>query len=196
MRMIECFKTCAHKILCKTNCFLSALNPLVNLGVRLYIANIFFKSGLVKIGGWNATLYLFQYEYKVPVISYALAAVLATFVELVGSTALAVGFATRYAAMALLTMTAVINYTYAETPENYYWMLILAMLVTQGGRRISVDYLLKRKFCDGHYVGPCCDKTCSHMGMCSKDQVKNLTTMVSKPHKKSTTSKKVAAKKK
>jgi len=147
------------------------------------LANIFFKSGLVKISSWTTTLYLFQNEYKVPLISYGLAAFLATFVELVCSATLALGFATRYSALALLVMTAVMNYTYQEVPENYYWMLIFATLVVQGGKKISIDYLLKRKYCGAGCTCPCCNKTCSH-GMCCPTEMKQSHTHTTTKHSK------------
>lgn len=192
--MTKNFKTCAHKMICKCSCILSAMNPLVNLVARFYIANIFFKSGLTKIDNWSATLFLFQNEYKVPLLSFSIAAVLATFVELVGSVALALGIGTRYAAIALFLMTLIMNFTYQEVPENYYWMLILAMIAVQGGKRISIDYLIKIRCCKGHNVVPCCDQSCSH-GFKHNDKVQNLTLEVKTPKKKSSTKKKSVAKK-
>ncbi|MCH9753353.1 MAG: DoxX family protein [Alphaproteobacteria bacterium] len=193
--MTKNLKTCAHKIICKFNCVLTAFTPLVNLVARFYVANIFFKSGLTKIDNWSATLYLFQHEYKVPVLSFGIAAFIATFVELVGSVALALGVGTRYAAIALFLMTLVMNFTYQELPENYYWMIILAMIMVQGGKRISIDYLIKIRCCNGHGVVPCCDKSCSH-GFKPSDKVQNLTLEVKAPKKKATTKKKTTTKKK
>ena len=34
------------------------------LFVRLYVASIFFKSGLTKLRDWESTLMLFEYEYE------------------------------------------------------------------------------------------------------------------------------------
>jgi hypothetical protein len=53
------------------------------LGARLYVAWVFFKSGLTKLNNWEGTLELFEYEYVVPVLDSVTAAYLATFVELV-----------------------------------------------------------------------------------------------------------------
>ena len=183
-------KTCIHKMICRTSCVMSAFTPLVNLIARLYMANIFFKSGLVKLDNWNSTLYLFQHEYKVPLLSYGLAAFLATVVELFGSVALALGFGTRLAALALFVMTLVINYTYQEMPENYYWMVIFAMLMAQGGRRISIDYLMKLKFCKGNHTISCCDKSCGHglMPRTAQEDIKDLT--IKTPTKRKSTAKK------
>jgi len=193
--MTKNFKTCAHKIICKFNCVLSAFTPLVNLVARFYVANIFFKSGLTKIENWSATIYLFQHEYKVPLLSFTIAAVLATFVEIVGSIALALGIGTRYAAVALFFMTLIMNFTYQDLPENYYWMIILAMIAVQGGKRISIDYLIKIRCCKGHNVAPCCDQSCSH-GFKSTDKVQNLTLAVKTSKKTSSVKKKTTTKKK
>ena len=48
---------------------MSWFSPLFLLAVRLYVANVFFKSGLTKIQDFSSTVALFENEYKVPVIS-------------------------------------------------------------------------------------------------------------------------------
>ena len=45
------------------------LAPLVDLGLRLYVAWVFFKSGLVKIQSWDSTLALFLFNIMA-VVSY------------------------------------------------------------------------------------------------------------------------------
>jgi putative oxidoreductase len=183
-------KTCIHKMICRTSCIMSAFTPLVNLIARLYMANIFFKSGLAKLDNWNSTLYLFQHEYKVPLLSYGLAAFLATAVEIFASVALALGLGTRLAALSLFVMTLVINYTYQEMPENYYWMVIFSMIMAQGGKRISIDYLMKLKFCQGNSEIPCCNQSCGHVltPRTEQEDLKDLTVNTTK--KKSTAKKK------
>ncbi len=61
---------------------LDRLNPAVSLLFRLWIAAIFWQAGLTKIASWDATLYLFNYEYSVPLLPPELAAYLGTGVEL------------------------------------------------------------------------------------------------------------------
>src|SRR3990167_4241148 len=53
---------------------LDFLAPLVDLAVRVYVANVFWKSGLVKITSWQSTLFQFESEYHVPLLSPAIAA--------------------------------------------------------------------------------------------------------------------------
>ena len=62
---------------------LDALRPVLDLGIRLWVANVFWKSGLTKYANWDATLALFTYEYRVPWLSPEIAAALATGAELV-----------------------------------------------------------------------------------------------------------------
>ena len=43
---------------------------------RAYIAQVFFLSGLTKLRDWDTTLLLFTEEYKVPLLSPGVAAVM------------------------------------------------------------------------------------------------------------------------
>src|SRR4030067_1052277 len=54
------------------------LQPAFMLAVRLYVASVFFKSGLTKIASMDSTIMLFTYEYQVPLLSPTLAAYLGT----------------------------------------------------------------------------------------------------------------------
>ena len=42
--------------------------PVLLLFCRLWVAYVFFNSGLTKIATWDSTLYLFEYEYQVPLL--------------------------------------------------------------------------------------------------------------------------------
>ncbi len=144
------------KIICCCSYLLSFLSPFVNLIVRLYLANIFIKAGLTKIDDWEATLFLFENEYQVPFLPYTLAAILSVIMELLVAPMLALGLATRYSSILLFIMTFIINYTYQEAAENYYWMLLFATLITYGGSFISLDFLIKRRFCRLYTKCLCC----------------------------------------
>ncbi|AWB07848.1 DoxX family protein (plasmid) [Azospirillum humicireducens] len=124
--------------------------PLFDLAVRLTMAPIFFRSGLQKIGDWPATLFLFQEEYRVPLLPPEVAALLATATELTMPVLLVLGLATRLAAVPLLAMALVIQFVLGtanpafSNPQHYFWMLLLAGLIVRGGGRLSVDHLLLR----------------------------------------------------
>ena len=47
---------------------LEALLPLFDLSVRLYLAHIFWKGGMVKLSSWMSTVMLFTMVYDVPVL--------------------------------------------------------------------------------------------------------------------------------
>ncbi|MDX2145446.1 MAG: DoxX family protein [Rhodospirillaceae bacterium] len=132
----------------------SVLVPLFGLGVRVWIGLIFFKSGLQKINDWESTLFLFNEEYKLPVISPNLASVLATTFELAMPVLLVLGLATRLSALPLMVMAAVIQFVLGSANsaylnvEHYYWMFMLGYLVTFGPGKISMDYAIKRMFMD------------------------------------------------
>ncbi len=119
--------------------------PLLLLG-RLMIAEIFFRSGLVKFASLETTVALFRDEYRTPFLPPEIAAVLATGTELSAPLFLAVGFCTRLAALPLLAMTTVIQFTYFYHSEHYFWAFVLGLLIIQGPGVWSVDHWLRRRF--------------------------------------------------
>ncbi len=130
------------------------LSPLVNLGIRLWIAEIFWKSGILKLpsgffgigkGSWDTTLMLFEYEHPVPGLSPEFAAYSGTFFELLCPILLVLGLGARFAAAILLIMTAVIQFTYQEDIIHIYWMILLSVLIFHGAGKISLDYFIRKK---------------------------------------------------
>jgi len=130
------------------------LAPLLFLAIRLWMASIFFRSGLLKIEDLDGAIFLFTAVHPVPFVPPWLAAYLATAIELLCSTLLAVGLAARFAALPMLAMALVIQFVVgANDPafyqtEHYYWMFLLALIVTKGPGRLSLDHLLAQRL--GH----------------------------------------------
>lgn len=127
---------------------LEALLPLFDLSVRLYLAQIFWKGGMVKLSSWMSTVMLFTMVYDVPLLPPEIAAYLATAVELGGSFLLAVGLAGRWAALSLfgLNIVAVLSYgqlSEAALQEAFYWGILLLYFVLRGPGLLSVDGLLQ-----------------------------------------------------
>lgn len=120
------------------------LEPLLLLCIRFWMAKIFWKSGKTKIINWDITVSLFRDEYKTPFLSPEIAAFLATSVELVCPVLLVVGLLTRFSALSMLIMTAVIQLTYISSSEHVYWAILLGVLLIRGAGPLSIDYLLKR----------------------------------------------------
>jgi putative oxidoreductase len=119
---------------------------LIQLAMRVAVGTVFLKSGLLKINSWEFALKLFEDEYKLPVISPWLGAVLATFNELTFSVLLIVGLATRLATLPLLGMVLVIQVlVYPQAwPEHLLWASILVFLLTRGPGSLSLDGLIER----------------------------------------------------
>ncbi|PXF28882.1 membrane protein [Pokkaliibacter plantistimulans] len=127
------------------------LRDVVWLILRLYVANVFFKSGLTKIDDWSTTLFLFTEEYHVPLLPPVLAAVMGTAGELGLSALLVLGLAGRFSACGLfiLNIVAVISYPAvredaALLASHTHWGLMLAVLAASGPGRLALDAALLR----------------------------------------------------
>jgi putative oxidoreductase len=125
--------------------------PLFDLGLRLYVANVFFKSGLTKIQTWESTLYLFRDVYQVPLLPPEFAAYLATGAELGLSVLLVVGLFGRFAAAGLfiLNLVAVISY-YSELSDagiyqHLSWGILLGVLLVMSRGVWSADSWLEKR---------------------------------------------------
>lgn len=114
--------------------------------MRLWMANIFWKSGILKISSWDSTIQLFTYEHPVPFLPPLIAAIFGTFFELVCPILLTLGLGVRFAVLPLLAMTAVIQFTYLEATEHMYWAFLLGAIFCFGAGRLSADHLLARRF--------------------------------------------------
>lgn len=126
-----------------------ALNPVLALVMRLYVANVFLASGLTKIQGWDSTLSLFENEYAVPFLSPVLAAYLGTTVELAAPAFLALGLVARPAALVLFVFNIVAATSYpdisvAGIKDHILWGWLLAVMFFYGPGKLSVDRLLMR----------------------------------------------------
>jgi putative oxidoreductase len=125
--------------------------PALDLGLRLFLANVFFKSGLTKIQTWDSTLYLFREEYQVPLLPPEFAAYLATGAELALPVLLVSGLLGRFAALGLFILNAVAAYSYhdqlseAGLNQHLYWGLLLAVLLLHGVGKWSLDSWLEQR---------------------------------------------------
>ncbi len=127
---------------------LESLIPVFDLSVRLYLAHIFWKGGMVKLSSWMSTVMLFTMVYDVPVLPPEIAAYLSTAVELGGSFLLAIGLAGRWAALSLFGLNIVAALSYgqlseAALQEAFYWGILFLYLVLHGPGLLSADALLQ-----------------------------------------------------
>jgi putative oxidoreductase len=126
------------------------LAPLPDLVIRVWVARVFWHSGLTKIQSFDTTLQLFRYEYSVPLLPPDIAAYLATFTELTFSVLLTIGLASRFSATALFVLNAVAVISYPAlqdfaVTEHQLWGLLLLVPLFHGPGKLSVDYLISRK---------------------------------------------------
>lgn len=125
------------------------LAPLFDLGLRLLLANVFFKSGLTKIQNWDSTLYLFNEVYSVPLLPPEFAACLAAGAELGLSMLLVLGLFGRFAAagLSVLNVVAVISFSDlsdAGLNQHLSWGILLGVLLILSRSNWSFDAWLER----------------------------------------------------
>ncbi len=125
-------------------------NDLVAVIARLSIAGVFWRSGETKLDGWSVSdsaVYLFENEYRLPLIDPWLAAHLAAFAEHFFPALLVIGLASRFSALALLAMTLVIEiFVYPDAwPTHGTWAVCLLFIAARGPGRLSIDALIARK---------------------------------------------------
>jgi putative oxidoreductase len=123
---------------------LERAQPLALLMARLYVAHVFFASGLTKLRDWDTTLALFADEYQVPLLSPPLAALLGTVAELLLPLLLALGLAGRFAAAGLFVVNAVAVVSLAEIApaalqQHILWGCLLLGLLLWGPGRWAFD---------------------------------------------------------
>jgi putative oxidoreductase len=126
------------------------LAPMMDIGLRLYLANVFFKSGLTKIQSWDSTLYLFNDVYAVPLLPPDIAAYMATGAELGLSVLLVLGLFGRFAAagLSILNVVAVISYadlSEAGVNQHISWGILLGVLLILSHGNWSIDAWLERR---------------------------------------------------
>ena len=126
---------------------------LLDLAVRLYVADVFFKSGLTKIEDWDKTLFLFEELYRVPLLSPSVAASLGTFGELFFPPLLVLGLAARFSAasLSIVNVTAVVSYWHvigkneSALMSHVFWGALLLVTLLHGPGKLSLDHWIRRR---------------------------------------------------
>jgi len=144
--------------LCRTGTrVLEALQPAAQLAARVYVGAVFFRSGLTKIADWDTTLALFQDEYKVPLLSPHVAALMGTGGELVLPVLLVLGLFGRFGALGLSVVNVIAVLSLEEIApaalaQHELWGCLLAAVVLWGPGKLAVDAWLWPKLSGG--AGP------------------------------------------
>ena len=116
---------------------LDALQPLAAFLARLYLAQVFFLSGLTKLRDWGTTVALFTDEYHVPWLSPTVAAAMGTVGELALPVLLVLGLGGRFSALGLLVVNFVAVISLSEIApaafqQHVFWGSLLAALAIFG----------------------------------------------------------------
>lgn len=122
--------------------------PVVDLVVRLWLAQAFFVSAILKLANWDTALYLSANEYPVSWLSPVAAAHVGVAIELLGAIAIAFGFATRVGAFCLLVLACVIQLNYRALDVHLLWITLFGWYVVRGAGPLSLDRLLARGLAD------------------------------------------------
>ena len=124
---------------------------LIGLSARIFPAAVFWQSGQTKIAGWHlkpSAIALFQSEYQLPLIDPVTAAGVSAIAEHLFPIFLMIGLASRFSALALLVMTAVIEiFVYPDAwPTHGVWATCFLIVIARGPGLLSLDHLIKRRF--------------------------------------------------
>jgi putative oxidoreductase len=130
---------------------------LISLAARIFPAAVFWRSGQTKVEDFHVTenaIDLFRDEYSLPLIDPALAAKIAAFSEHFFPVLLVIGLASRFAALALLIMTVVIEiFVYPDAwPTHGVWATCFLVVIARGPGIFSLDHLLTRRWLRGRAV--------------------------------------------
>ena len=124
---------------------------LIALAARVFPAAVFWQSGQTKVAGFHlkpSTIALFQNEYQLPLIDPVIAAHISAFSEHFFPILLVIGLATRFSALALLFMTAVIEiFVYPDAwPTHGVWAPCFLVVISRGPGWLSLDHLIGQKY--------------------------------------------------
>ncbi len=139
---------------------------LVALVLRLAMARLFFLDGQTRIDGPQVPLNVHDFNFSVVLplhvkaetfaafltqytalpVQPVLAAYLVSYAEFILPICLVLGLGTRFAALGLLIMTALIQvYVMPEAlwTAHIYWASILLVLLSRGPGQISIDHIIR-----------------------------------------------------
>lgn len=125
---------------------------LVQLALRGGLAGIFWSSARTKVDGLLSisedTYFLFEEEYRLPLLDPEVAAQIATYAEHLLPLMLVVGIGSRFAALGLFVMTLTIQllvYPDAFLSTHFGWFALALAIIARGPGRVSLDHLIGTK---------------------------------------------------
>ncbi len=138
------------------------LSPFGDLLARIWVAQVFFMSGLLKVQAWQSTKMLFEHVYRVPFLTPHFAAVFGTAAELILPVLLVIGLGGRFVILIFFIYNAVCAISYpflwtsagaAGLSQHMNWGLLLMLLMFHGSGKLSLDYLI-HQYHGHHLINP------------------------------------------
>ena len=120
------------------------VGPLLDLLIRLWLAKIFWASGMVELQNWTGALLLSTHQYPLSWLDPITATRFVAAIELIGPPLLVVGLATRFAALPMLILSLVIQFSDQASDQHLFWAVLFAWFVVKGAGPISLDALIGR----------------------------------------------------
>ena len=122
---------------------------------RLWVAAVFLRSGWLKFTAWDSTLYLFEFEYQVPLLPWQWAAYAGTATELLLPLFLLAGLFTRPVALLLFGFNAMAVISYPTLwaggfHDHQLWGWMLLTLAVWGAGPLSLDHWRLARGRSGH----------------------------------------------
>lgn len=122
--------------------------PAFDLVMRLALAQPFFASGMLKLGDWQAAVFLATYEYPVSWAAPETAAALGLAVELAAGVLLALGLFMRLGGLLAAAMAITIHTVFVQLDTNLHWAVLGVWFALAGAGPISLDALFRRGLAD------------------------------------------------
>jgi NADH dehydrogenase FAD-containing subunit/uncharacterized membrane protein YphA (DoxX/SURF4 family) len=122
--------------------------PKFELAMRLWLAQMFFVSGALRLTHWPAALHLAANGYAVAWMSSASAAYVCVSIEVLGGVLLAVGFMTRYCAATMLLLSALARFDHVSLDTQLFALVLCGWYTVYGAGPIAIDTLLRRGLAD------------------------------------------------
>lgn len=125
------------------------------LVLRVAVALPFWRSGQTKWAAWlelsDSAVFLFEEEFRLHLFGHAyayplpqVAAWASAAAEIILPIMLVLGLGTRFAALGILAMTAMIQLTVPDGWETYHlpWAAMALAVMTYGSGKLALDHLL------------------------------------------------------
>ena len=120
-----------------------AIWPVLDWGIRIWLAQSYLMSGLLKVTHWQSALDLAANEYPISWMNPVTAAYTGASIELIAPLLFIVGLLTRYAALSLLSLTLVVQVEYRSFDSQLFCVMLFGWYAISGAGPISLDRLLR-----------------------------------------------------